>query len=242
MLVLILISLSLACQEINYTTGAIWESSCSGGLQSPISIESFNKSKHYLITSYSSQTNVSAEDCPASYKILANKGKLYSKDFEGRTLVSSLSEIHFHSPSEHQISNKSFDLEIQLIHSILSESSYKKLVMSLFFNSSLQDAGFFSQFISNASLLELIPSFSLSSLIDSNFLFSPYFLYEGAMTTPPCEGPVLWYLVDREFGISIDDLQVFHSKWSDNSTFAGGNGNNREVQDLNGRAVQYSSS
>jgi carbonic anhydrase len=230
-----------ACEFFNYTTGADWEGSCDLGLQSPISIEESFSIKHYLFNSYPAYTNLVAENCESYYKIPVSKGKLYTKDQSGATLVSSLTKLEFHAPSEHQLKNLTYDLELELVHTVQSESSFKTIILSLFFNSSLPDPGFFSQIISNDSLLDSIPSFSLSSLIDSSFIYSKYYVYQGSLSTPPCSPQVLWYLVDHEFGISPENLKVFTDKWAGNLTFAGGNGNNRPIQALNDRIVQYNS-
>jgi len=37
--------------------------------------------------------------------------------------------------------------------------------------------------------------------------------------------------------MSADQLEEFNQMWQGNSTFAGGNGNNREVLPLNGRKI-----
>ena len=232
---------AIACEFFNYTTGADWGKSCDLDLQSPISVEASSPIKHYLFTTYPAYTNLVPENCESYYKIPVNKGKLYTKDQSGTSLVSSLTKLEFHAPSEHQLKNLTYDLELELVHTIQSESPFKTIILSLFFNSSLADSGFFSQIISNDVLVDSIPSFSLSSLIDSSFIYSKYYIYQGSLSTPPCDSQVLWYLIDKEFGISPENLKVFTEKWAGNLTFAGGNGNNRPIQAFGDRIVQHNS-
>ena len=77
------------------------------------------------------------------------------------------------------------------------------------------------------------------SLFDS-LDFDDYFSYNGSLTTPPCTEGIKWNVLNKIQTISPEQLAEFTSLLADDVAFAGGNGNNRIVQGVNGRAI-YSS-
>lgn len=60
------------------------------------------------------------------------------------------------------------------------------------------------------------------------------------MTTPGCAEIVEWIVVDSPQPISADQLQKFTAKWADDYNYAGGFGNARIAQPINGRTIYYS--
>ena len=67
-----------------------------------------------------------------------------------------------------------------------------------------------------------------------------YFSYNGSLTTPPCTEGIKWSVMNKIQTISPEQLVEFTSLLADDPTFAGGNGSNRLVQDVNDRTI-YSS-
>jgi len=69
-----------------------------------------------------------------------------------------------------------------------------------------------------------------------NFPLS-FFNYNGSLTTPPCTQIVNWFVVSQVIHIPPSQLVAFNNLWKNNPNFAGGRGNNRDLQELNGRTV-----
>ena len=61
--------------------------------------------------------------------------------------------------------------------------------------------------------------------------------YKGGLTTPPCGETVEWMVISQPRKINQNQLSLFTSLWAGNSSFAGGNGNIRELQELNRRNI-----
>ena len=73
----------------------------------------------------------------------------------------------------------------------------------------------------------------------SPYLSTPfvYYTYKGSYTVPNCSESVNWYIAANYLGISTIDLKKFTQYWSDNLAFANGTGNNRGIQNLDGRTI-----
>ena len=74
----------------------------------------------------------------------------------------------------------------------------------------------------------------------SQVKFDKYWQYEGSLTTPPCSEGIKWTILEEVQPISAKQLQRFKDKWSDDHSFAEGNGNNRRVMLEHRRDVYYS--
>lgn len=66
-----------------------------------------------------------------------------------------------------------------------------------------------------------------------------YWSYDGSLTTPPCTEGIKWNVIEEVQKISSKQLEEFTIHFSDNKTYANGNGNNRVVQELNDRTLYY---
>jgi carbonic anhydrase len=148
-----------------------------------------------------------------------------------------LSQMFIHSPSEHKIDYNSFDLEIQILGKFNYGSlKYKYIMFSLLFlvgnNTSQDSENFFKQILNNKEL-----NIDIKSLLDEDLSNKETFMYEGSLTTPPCEEEVLWFVFKTPRFISTEILDVFKKKWEINEMFSGGKGNNRKTQLLNHRVI-----
>ncbi len=82
-------------------------------------------------------------------------------------------------------------------------------------------------------VVDEIPLMTLTQQLSTQKIIN----YQGSLTTPPCTEDVEWLILPTPIHMSKAQLQEFTVMWQGNSTFAGGNGNNREVIPLNGRKI-----
>ncbi|WP_079476261.1 carbonic anhydrase [Marinococcus halophilus] len=138
-----------------------------------------------------------------------------------------LSQFHFHAPSEHQLNGDYEDMELHLVH----ESSEGEIVVSAFM---LEEGGgttFPSSFWDKMPSSETEAPASSENRLDLEELL-PFsetnFQYEGSLTTPPCTEGVNWIVYGEPVSVSSDQLKEFQQIYDDN---------HRPVQPLNGREV-----
>lgn len=139
-----------------------------------------------------------------------------------------LKEFHFHSESEHQLSGKSFPLEMQLVH---TDASGKMAIIGVFFKEGKENPMF-------KNLFAKVPAEKNKLMSDASFIYTAsvlmpaklhHYAYLGSMTKPPCTEGVSWIVLNTPVEVSkaqIDKFKALYSK------------NNRPVQPTNGR--QYS--
>lgn len=239
-----LLLISLFCTAVsgygflNYLQhGTDWPGICATGQrQSPVDILKADlqvisyESPDYLdiILNYNTQ-NVTGRLLPLTYQLPSSFGFISVNRTDYKSI-----QLHFHSPSEHTFSGLHHDLEMHIVH---MNSVGKIFVIAVFFD--LNEFDVASHFIDDAILafkaqqeVDLFEVFVALSLED--FIF-----YEGSLTTPFCAEVAafgLWTIVQS---ISEAQLAFFTEFWQGNLTFAGGNGNNRATQPLNGRVLTY---
>lgn len=138
-----------------------------------------------------------------------------------------LSQFHFHAPSEHLINGEYEDMELHLVH----ESPEGEIVVTAFmieegsgttFPSSFWDKMPSSETESTASTENRLHLEELLPFSETNFQ------YEGSLTTPPCTEGVNWIVYGEPISVSSDQLEDFQQIYEDN---------HRPVQPLNGREI-----
>lgn len=155
-------------------------------------------------------------------------------------------QFHIHSPSEHTFNGKTYDVEVHIVHGAKNNTALS--VIGIFFDVAAggrEDNWFIDELLEkfnpsnpNATIWEAdhIHVQRLVQELDTR----KFFHYDGSLTTPPCSEIVQWIVVDDPQPISPAQLKFFNDKWKSNSAFAGGFGNNRATQLLNGREIYYS--
>ena len=145
-------------------------------------------------------------------------------------------QMHIHAPSEHTYNGKHRDLEIHLVHQNYNGSEYA--VVSICFDE--EEAGDrTNMFIDSWQIgahnptVSLIPIQTMIQRVNKEQVY----YYKGSLTTPPCTETVNWIVFPEPLPISEQQLEVINHHWKSDTAFAGGNGNNRMVQPLNGRTI-----
>lgn len=252
--------------------GNDWECLCSDGSeQSPIDIPERSETidspitplfSFELITAKSEITTLdgelkASENIKIKYfknalRILhPNLGKIVTLD--GSVYIGE--EIVFHTPAEHKINGKSFDMEMQVMYYGRSKGDIaKQVVLSFLFekkpgayNKFLDDIDFFS--LPNAANPErdiihdlYIPKVLHLSNDNSENIFTPFsfYTYEGSLTMPPCSESTIHYVVSEPIPLASVPIQLFQeSLRANNNEESVPVENNRKTQPINGRNVFY---
>lgn len=137
-----------------------------------------------------------------------------------------LTQFHFHAPSENQINGESFPVEGHFVH---ANSNGDLLVMAVMFKegSNNQSA---DQLLSLLSEQENTPA-NFDSVNIAAFLpeQTHYYRFSGSLTTPPCSEGVTWIVLKEPMELSKTEIDKF--------THAFKHHNNRPTQPLNGRLI-----
>ncbi|GJM81770.1 carbonate dehydratase [Paenibacillus sp. HMSSN-139] len=195
----------------------------SGNMQSPINIDT-SKVVDYLGSglelSYE-PIGTYVEDNGHSIQVgLRGKAEIDDRDF-------SVSQVHFHAPSEHTVDGKHFPLEGHFVH---QAQDGRIAVIGVMYEIGRPNEAF--QQILDA--VKSIPKGSKESKIEHlkptrllpNTL--SYYHYLGSLTTPPLTENVEWYVLTESVQISQEQLKEFHRYYDHN---------NRDIQKRNGRKV-----
>lgn len=235
-----LILLANIASGFNYSnSGSDWNGLCKTGKgQSPISLSTLDSK-----LSDSTSTSVSVDFHTFQGHFITDKGlsvKIGSDYGTVRinSVLYTMIGIHYHSPSEHFIDGKQYDLEVHLVG---TRAPGKFQVIAVLFEVGNQTNEFIQNTIDKFNQTENA-TFEMTWMICNGELEN-YFHYVGSLTAPihknDCTENVTWTVLKDPMGITQAQLDFFSNKWSNNKTFADGNGNNRILQDLNNRTVYY---
>lgn len=137
---------------------------------------------------------------------------------------------------------KLYDLEVHFVHTVkgsdniagsVPQDEIPAAVIGIFFD--VEEGGDFENPLIT-SLTQAIATRSASTkkqVALRDFLYridmSEYWSYDGSLTTPPCTEGLKWSVIKQVQPISKAQLKAFTDRLAGDSSFAGGNGNNRVV-------------
>ena len=145
--------------------------------------------------------------------------------------------IHYHAPSEHSINGKLLDLEL---HFFSADSSGQGYGFAVLFEVGNKENKFVEASIQ--SYKEGKDQYFDTTWLVENEKLNNFYHYDGSITDPStgdCSEIIIWTIISEPVEISQEQLDFFDDKWKNNKTFAGGNGRNRVIQDLNDRKVYF---
>jgi carbonic anhydrase len=175
-------------------------------------------------------------------------------------------EIRIHTPAEHRINYKRYDMEIQIIHQGKTVGDIaKQVVLSFLFE---KKAGATNKFLDNIDFFNLPshlnPKVDLTEKLNINSLFysSPvkgkeeatvskpfsFYTYQGSLPFPPCTESTIVYVVSQPMRIGTTALTLFKEalripdlKDRDGNIIVSNwrSVNNRKEQDRNNRPVYH---
>ena len=139
-----------------------------------------------------------------------------------------LVQFHLHTPSEHQINGKNFDLEF---HFVNENTNNQLAVLGLMVkegasNPFLEKAWNVIPTEETTEAVKLTEPIDLMSLLPKD---TDSFQYNGSLTTPPCSEGVKWVVLEEPIEMSKEQIDKFRNIFSKN---------NRPVQPLNEREVK----
>jgi len=135
-----------------------------------------------------------------------------------------LLQFHFHHPSEHLLSGRTFDLELHFVH---KSAEGRLAVLGIFIRPGAENAAL-------APIWAAMPreagepqqigtSINPAALLPAD---RKHFRYKGSLTTPPCSEGVLWTVFKDPIEASSDQIRQFAELFPVNA---------RPVQSLNSR-------
>lgn len=213
--------------EINYTDFINDETkTCGRGkFQSPINIDAAQineKQKGNLKITYN-KVHFTVEN--NGYTIKANaKSKKNELIIDGDRYK--FVELHFHTPSEHQLNGQYTDMEAHLVHQnkngdlaiiglMIQNGRENEILDSIWSAFPYEENGVVTT-VQNVELSKILPE------------MKSVYHYEGSLTTPPCTEGVKWFIFEQPIELSNQQIEMFVNIFQQN---------NRPLQQLNDREI-----
>lgn len=238
----LLLATALAADGDYSQNGADWTGVCkSGTTQSPIDVQGYtavDTSDGYslLSISYLTLSGYTKTVEGKSYKYTGNHGSLTAIDSAKISNYTTIgTSMSIHAPSEHYVDGRQYPMELHIQYEPVSStnaSPYAYTIIVVLFEEGAENS-FLSTFQSSSPT-----SLNLNTLFGSSTLDN-YYMYKGSKTSFPCQEAAQYYVLADIYTASAAQLKVFTDLWASNPSFASGKGNNRALQNLNGRSVLH---
>ena len=258
--------------------GGDWNCECADGKeQSPIDLPAKNNAidspikpvlEYDEIHPDGSSSDISEEKTkPLKIKFKDNALRINHKIF-GKLVtldgaVYFAEEIIFHTPAEHTINGKRYEMEMQIVHYGKTKGDIaKQVVLSYLFK---KKPGVYNKFIDDIDFFNLpspvnkskkinaslyIPKIFYNSIDQDMPMMVPFsfYTYQGSLTAPPCTQRTIMYVAAKPIPLGTTALRLFEEaiRMPDLMDTRGNviiskilPQNNRNIQPLNGRAVFY---
>lgn len=175
----------------------------------------------------------------AEPEFLENKGHTIELDFpRGSTIAFDgreyqLKQLHFHTPSEHQIDGITYPMELHVVNSIepkTPDEPPRYLVLGFLYRMGDEDpfiASFLDQVPTEEKREALAPGQVHVTAVDRALAFH-FYHYRGSLTTPPYTETVEWLVAKEIQQASPEQIRRINGIEGDNA---------RHVQALYGRSV-----
>ncbi|XP_038905903.1 alpha carbonic anhydrase 7-like [Benincasa hispida] len=145
-----------------------------------------------------------------------------------------LQQAHWHSPSEHTLNGRRYDLELHLVHqSSNPNAKYPIAVVGIFYMIGRPDS-FLSKMSRKIKALNEVKEMKAGS-IDPRWIKmggKKYYRYMGSLTVPPCTEGVIWNINKKIGTVSREQVKLLRSAVHDSAEK-----NARPIQPHNGRQV-----
>jgi carbonic anhydrase len=183
-----------------------WATCNFGEMQSPVNLKS--SSRHQA--KHSRKLSISYGETTGE---IFNNGHTIEVETEDDNVLMldgvpyQLTQFHFHTPSEHRIDRRGYDMELHLVH---SGSDGSNAVIAVFLKRGSNSGAL-------APIFAALPdTLDVHEPLDEPFKpekFLPksrdHFRYEGSLTTPPCTEGVRWIVMSQPVSVSDEDMAQF---------------------------------
>ncbi len=234
---------SRECNEgWNYqNNGADWECDCSVGReQAPIDLPSKEAAldspvrplfQYDEVSSTIKESTIEGQiiaNTPLKIKLTENSMRIFHSKF-GKVVtmdgaVYYAQEIIIHTPSEHTIQGKTYDMELQIVHYGQSKGDIaKQLILSFVFE---KTPGVYNKFIDDLDIFNLPNPITKERQLTAN-VFIPkvlysaddsdipvlkpfsFYTYQGSLTAPPCTENTIIYVASKPIPLGSTAVQLF---------------------------------
>jgi carbonic anhydrase len=266
-------------EDWNYQrNGENWECECQGKEQSPIDLPNFAEAidtpvkplfQYEEISKNSGEEKDESGNRKEPLKIILEDNMIKIKHQKFGKLVTMdgavyfAQEIQIHTPAEHTINGKIYDMEIQILHRGMSKGDLAKSAILCFLVEKVP--GVYNKFIDDLDFFNLPNLLNKEKELNAN-IFIPKLLYEaddnlvnvmkpfsfytyqGSLTSPPCLESTIVYVASNPIRLGSTALKLFQEAIRipdlinnkgeiilSNSTPM----SNRNTQPLNGRPVFF---
>ncbi|KAM3689304.1 hypothetical protein ACB098_09G036800 [Castanea mollissima] len=209
-----------------------WAECKDGRSQSPIDI--LNKSVKIASNTGDLRLNYKASNATVKntgFSIeVAWEGDAGSIHIDGKDYP--LQQCHWHSPSEHLINGKRYELELHMAH--IDATNKISVAHAQFYQIGEPDS-FLSKFTEEIKSLVKKKEERAKGVIDprdSNMEAVKYYKYNGSQTFPPCAEGITWIINEKINTVSNEQVQLLRE-----ANFDYAKNNARPVQALNDREV-----
>ena len=220
-----------------------YEACATGTSQSPIDITGTTRGGGAALRFGYHEHELVVENTGHVIEVPAPDGAHDTLSIGGQTYT--LTQFHFHAPSEHTIDGRSFDLEAHLVHTsatgqlavvgvLMDVGGHPNQLVDEIFEHAPEVAGEETEVDVEFSAAELLPRSTHRGPVS---VLTRYFSYSGSLTTPGCSEPVRWLVAKDPITVSADAVEQMHHLVSHFPGYDGFPDNNRPVQPLNGRQV-----
>ncbi|KAK7277495.1 hypothetical protein RJT34_22508 [Clitoria ternatea] len=214
-----------------------WATCKSGTMQSPIDLSSHRVRvvpKLGELRKYYKPQNATLKNRGHDIQVKW-EGDAGSININGREYF--LRQCHWHSPSEHTINGRRYDLELHMVHESLinTNGSNKVAVVGLLFKIGGPDPVLnkLSKYIKSMVDEEAEKSIGVIDPSDIKLGGKKYYRYIGSLTVPPCTEGVIWTINKKIRSVSRAQVKFLREAVHDHAE-----NNARPVQPLNRRGIQ----
>ncbi|MCK4743697.1 MAG: carbonic anhydrase [Sulfuriflexus sp.] len=193
-----------------------------GKSQSPINIDTTTTAKLANIKFNYQASAIDVVNNGHTIQVNYAKGSMLSVGGKSYTLL----QFHFHSPSEHEVNGKPYDMVAHLVHQaadgqlgvigVLMKIGKANSVIASVWDNMPTKSGGHNKVDATLNVAELLPS------------NHSYYNYSGSLTTPPCSEGVNWMVLQTPVEVSTEQVAAFTSIFSKSV---------RPVQPGNGRLI-----